>query len=232
MPEDTIEHRYDLSCKQSLKTTMPLHPWYVARQRGVFFVMRYGCNSCSWVVQDKDDLSDKTVLESQDWQTQALSVVRWAIKIDRDAISLCMPFFRRAGRRIPQRLNALVRHRSTNTRGKQFQHSNQGGNDRGLKIDDSSFIDDWFMKTLWDIAWNFREGLCTVFDELISPCARGFIDERIYGVFDVMMRWSMRVSKLLSIETLRRYTESWALSSVKTQYQNSSASFTSTSDNF
>ena len=29
-----------LSRKQALKTTMPLHPWYVARQRGVFFVMQ------------------------------------------------------------------------------------------------------------------------------------------------------------------------------------------------
>ena len=39
----------------------------------------------------------------------------------------------------PHRLNALVRHRSTNTRGKQFRHGNQG---EMIEDDDSSFIDD------------------------------------------------------------------------------------------
>ena len=70
-------------------------------------------------------------------------MIAWVVKADRETLDDIATLFCRAGRRIPHRLNALVRHRSTNTRGKQFQHGNQGERleDRGLRIHHSLMID-------------------------------------------------------------------------------------------
>ena len=43
-------------------------------------------------------------------------MIAWVVKADRETLDDIATLFCRAGRRIPHRLNALVRHRSTNTK--------------------------------------------------------------------------------------------------------------------